>query len=51
MNADITRQVRLAWELYAVKELGMSAGVALAKFERWLDDSAAANMTSERMIS
>ncbi len=33
----MTRQVRCAWEIYAAKELGMSAGESLRAFENWLD--------------
>jgi hypothetical protein len=31
------RNIRCAWEIYAVKELGMSAGAALRAFDNWLD--------------
>ena len=33
----MTRQIRCAWEIYAVKELGMSAGEALRAFDNWQD--------------
>lgn len=33
----MTRQVRCAWEIYAVTERNMSAGSALSAFDNWLD--------------
>jgi DNA-binding HxlR family transcriptional regulator len=37
----MTRQIRCAWEIYAVTELGMSAGEAIRAFDKWRDDLAA----------
>lgn len=39
-HRDMTRKVALAWELYAVSELGMSAGRAIEEFHNWLDSKA-----------
>jgi len=33
----MTRQVRCAWEIYAVTERGMSAGEAIRAFNNWLE--------------
>lgn len=33
----MTRQIRCAWEIYAVTERGMSAGEALRAFDNWVD--------------
>lgn len=33
------RHIRTAWEIYAAKELGLSAGEALAQFDAWQDAS------------
>ena len=33
----MTRQIRCAWEIYAVSERGMSAGDALRAFDNWMD--------------
>lgn len=33
----MTRQIRCAWEIYAVTERGLSAGEALRAFDNWMD--------------
>lgn len=36
----MTRQIRCAWEVYAVTERGMRAGEALRAFDNWMDSIA-----------
>lgn len=42
-DKEMRRKVALAWEMYAVRELGMSAGRAISQFNDWTDRLTQAN--------